>query len=212
MKWVWYYGCFFAFALGLAAVIWWRLNLVRHFPPAPLASPVNLSFTPPSLAETLSLTGLRRAIQISRRDGLGYVPLASGSAILQGESVAAGRGSSVKLIWSNGEAELGSLGEVSLVDTIPAEFLLAQINGSVIYAIDSSPADIRVGISLLHTQNAAFSVAYDLATKVAVIRVTTGSLALAYEDTGYTTHTLSLSPGQRVTVYGKTRTAKVTGR
>ncbi len=215
MKWLWFYGSIALFVAGFACAVWYRAYKVKvihnetHFTPSSLP----ISSAPPTEAEGGVISKILGAVQIDRRGEDSPVPLTADGPILQGESLAVLGVGSVRISFTNGvSADLGAYGEVALVDTIPTEFLLAESGGTVGYTVGNVPLSVRVGITLVQSQNAQYTVSYTPKTKVMILLVKRGVVTVGYEDTGNTTHTLEVHEGQSFTVYGTSRSSRLWGK
>ncbi len=214
MKWLWFYGSIALFVAGFAGAVWYRAYKVgvaresAHFTP----SSFPISSLPPSEADEGVVSHIRGKVQIDRRGGDAPIPLTADGPILQGESLAVLGVGSATISFTNGVlADLGTYGEVALVDTIPTEFLLAESGGTVTYTVGNSPLAVRVGITVVQSQNAEYTVRYTPATKSMMLLVKKGIVTVGYEDTENTTHTAAVHAGQSFTVNGTTRLSRLRG-
>lgn len=199
------------FLIGTVSVVAFRLWQVKdagHISFTPQQSSFVLK--PPSDALKGELSLYKGDVKKKPRDKEEFKDVNVGEEILQGEKIATGKKSQAtvkfaNILWVN----LDSNTEIGFINLIPANFLINQSLGSVIYELlrDDTPISVRSlhALVTINSGKSEFTISDDTIT----VKVLSGAAKLALVDLENKTHVWEIKEGQQALVNDTQRRVEI---
>lgn len=130
-------------------------------------------------------------------------------SIQQGEELATGNTGKATIAFP-GEVTINMAknSDVNIIQTLPANIVIEENNGNVIYEkiATSIPISVRGLDLLVNIDSGQSSIAVDKTNALVNLFVKSGSVTVAYTDTNSTSHVISIKTGQTITFNNNTKT------
>lgn len=165
----------------------------------------------PSESLSASIASFSGDVEWTSRVATTPAKLTSVKNFQQGEDIQTGKNGSITLsILNKAVIALSSNTMISLIQTLPANIVISQTTGTVVYTKkDSTPFSVRSGDLLINILSGTTDVHVDTENKRVVATVHTGSITVAYTDTQNKSQVVSAKIGQQLVFDDDTLTAVV---
>ncbi len=191
---------FFIGSTGIFAFRFWQVKRTKAIPFSPQQSFFNLK--PPTEALKGGFLIIDGDVKKEPRDKEEFETVkAEGEALIEGEKIATGGKSQATIEFPDFiRIDLGSDTEIGLSNLMPANFLINQLSGSVIYRLlqNNNTFSVRSLHTLLSFDSGESEVT--VGGSEIVVKVLSGKAKLALVDLDNETHVWELNEGEEVLI------------
>lgn len=175
---------------------------------SPLSTSHFSLYNPPGDSLTGNIATLSGKILWQSRIATEGAQITSVRKLQQGEEISTGDDGKITIEFPGvGIANLEKDTDIAIIQTLPADLILQEKNGTAIFSKTNSniPLSVRALDLLVNAQLGKFSINVDKDKSLVEVSVEEGSINLAYTDNQNVTQIISLSNGKGVIFNNKTK-------
>lgn len=196
------------FAVGFIGVLGVSYSLITHNPPK--TSPITTKFSfekAPSQALVGNIVFLSGDTGWISRTATTSSTIKSPIKLQQGEGVTTGTDGKLQFIFPSAvSVSLMANSQVNIIQTLPVNIMLQEVQGTASYTRINLPVSIRALDMVMTLEKAAtVQVQVDPKTSRVFATVTNGTITVAYTDTNNTSNLISVKSGEKLVFNNNTK-------